>query len=49
MLFETRSSGNYVLIVYNYAEAKMWSEANSMKKVLEYHGLQKFPAAAGLK
>lgn len=46
MLFETRSSGNYVLIVYNYAEAKMWSEAKSVMKLLEARGLQKLPGCS---
>ncbi|KAK7340709.1 hypothetical protein VNO77_21419 [Canavalia gladiata] len=48
MLFELepRNAGNYVLLADIYAEAKMWSEAKSVMKLLEARGLQKLPGCS---
>jgi len=48
MLFELepKNAGNYVLLADIYAEAKMWSEAKSVMKLLEARGLQKLPGCS---
>lgn len=48
MLFELepKNAGNYVLLADIYAEAKMWSEAKSVMKLLETRGLQKLPGCS---
>nr|KYP76456.1 hypothetical protein KK1_020700 [Cajanus cajan] len=48
MLFELepRNAGNYVLLADIYAEAKMWSEAKNVMKLLESRGLQKLPGCS---
>ncbi|XP_027351598.1 pentatricopeptide repeat-containing protein At3g46790, chloroplastic [Abrus precatorius] len=45
MLFELepRNAGNYVLLADIYTEAKMWSEAKNVMKLLEARSLQKLP------
>ncbi|KAG4378120.1 hypothetical protein GLYMA_18G275000v4 [Glycine max] len=43
---EPRNAGNYVLLADIYAEAKMWSEAKSVMKLLEARGLQKLPGCS---
>ncbi|KAI9082831.1 hypothetical protein K1719_035161 [Acacia pycnantha] len=47
-LFELEpwNAGNYVLLADIYAEAKMWTEVKSVKKLLEARGLQKIPGCS---
>uniref|UniRef100_A0A5B7A0K2 DYW domain-containing protein n=1 Tax=Davidia involucrata TaxID=16924 RepID=A0A5B7A0K2_DAVIN len=40
---EPTNAGNYVLLADIYAEARMWDEVRSVKKLLEARGLQKVP------
>ncbi|KAK7261843.1 hypothetical protein RIF29_28166 [Crotalaria pallida] len=48
MLFELepKNAGNYVLLADIYAEAKMWNNVKSVKKLLETRGLQKIPGCS---
>lgn len=43
---EPWNAGNYVLLADIYSEAKMWSEAKRLKKLLEARGLQKIPGCS---
>lgn len=43
---EPLNAGNYVLLADIYAEAKMWEEVSSVKKILEGKGLQKIPGCS---
>ncbi|KAE9605018.1 hypothetical protein Lal_00036907 [Lupinus albus] len=48
MLFELEpnNAGNYVLLADIYAEAKMWNNVKSVKKLLESRDLQKIPGCS---
>ncbi|KAI4382396.1 hypothetical protein MLD38_008369 [Melastoma candidum] len=40
---EPKNAGNYVLLADIYADARMWDEVKTVKKLLETRGLQKVP------